>query len=106
MAFVEAPTALPYIAAIERMTRANLTLLKLVAMLALYCFIFVLPLIGVLAIHTVLQNRATHVLARIQKLVYRWFYRWVFPVFRVIIIALGVVLILDSFTQLFGASII
>lgn len=102
MAFVETPTALPYLAAIERINRANLSMFGLIAALTFYCLIFVLPLIGLLVISTVLQERGARLLKRIQQIVNQWFPRS----FQAILIGFGIVLIIDSVMHLFGRSIL
>lgn len=101
MAFVETPTALPYLAAIERITRTKPDILELMVLLAWYCLIFILPLIGLLTIHIVLKNHSPDVLDRVQKIVNQWFPK----LFQFVLIALGIVLVIDCFTQLFGVSV-
>ena len=102
MAFVEAPTALPYLAAIERSTRANLQLPELMGVLAFYNLIFVLPLIVLLGIYLVLRNRAATLLHNIHRSVTEWFPK----IMRVILMVLGFVLIADCMAHIFGHSIL
>jgi cytochrome c biogenesis protein CcdA len=67
MAFVEAPTALPYLAAIEQITREDLQLPEVLGVLAFYNLIFVFPLIVLLGMYLVLRNRAATLLNNIHQ---------------------------------------
>lgn len=101
MALLEAPTALPYLIAIEKIRQSNPTLLQLMLLLLFYDFIFVLPLIALLLLYLVLQNRTSQ-LDRIQAFVNHWF-----PIaFRIVLIGLGAVLIADCVFRLFGRSLL
>ena len=91
MAFVEAPTALPYLVAIERITRANLPLHQTIAVLTLYNIIFVLPLTVLLGMYLLLRERSTHLINRINRAIVAWFPQ----IMRVILLLLGSALILD-----------
>jgi cytochrome c biogenesis protein CcdA len=55
---LEAPTALPYLAAIERIARTKLSLLDLAGLLGFYNLVFVMPLIGLLSIYIAFQSRS------------------------------------------------
>lgn len=102
MAFVEAPTALPYLTAIERMTKSNPNTFQLACLLLFYDFIFILPLIVLLVIYCVAQKRAIRILSNAQGFVNRWF-----PfLFRYVLIGCGIVLILDSIAHGFRRSLI
>lgn len=96
MALVEAPTALPYLIAIERITQTNPNLLQLTLLLLFYDLIFVLPLIVLVIVYHVAQNRASQILTNIQAFVNRWF----LVLFRYVLIVLGIILILNSTTHL------
>lgn len=96
MAFVEAPTALPYLVAIERITRANLPLHQVIGVLTLYNVIFVLPLTGLLGIYFLLRERSTHLIQRINRAVVAWSPK----IIRVVLIVLGLALILDCIAYL------
>lgn len=102
MAFAETPTALPYLAAIEQITRANLELPQLIGAIAFYNIIFVFPLIVLLAIYCFFHNSASNVLRNIHQFVTKWFPK----IMRVILIAVGFVLIADCITHIFGYSIL
>jgi cytochrome c biogenesis protein CcdA len=100
MAFVEAPTALPYLAALERMTSANLPLQQLMGVLTFYNVIFVFPLFVLLGIYLLLGDRAADLLDRINPLITKWFPK----IMRVILIGLGFLLILDCIAYPLGYS--
>ena len=102
MAFVEAPTALPYLAAIERITREDLQLPELMGVLAFYNFIFVFPMIVLLGIYLGLRDSAATLMNKIYQSVTKWFPK----IMRVILIALGFVLIADCIAHLFDHSIL
>lgn len=101
IAFVEAPTALPYLAAIERITRANLELPQIMGAIAFYNLIFVLPLIALLSIYLTLRNRSSELLTKIHQFVTKWFPK----IIKFILIGLGLWLIGDCIAYLFGKSI-
>ena len=102
MALLEAPTALPYLAAIERITRTHPSLIKLALLLLFYSFIFVLPLIVLVVVYASSQKRATRSLFAIQEFVNRWL-----PIlFRYLLIGFGAALILDCIAHGFGYSLI
>lgn len=102
IAFVEAPTALPYLAAIERITRENLELPQVMSVIAFYNLIFVLPLIALVVIYVIFRNNAVTLLQRIHYYVTKWFPK----VMKVILISLGILLIADCIAHVFGKSII
>jgi cytochrome c biogenesis protein CcdA len=101
MALIEAPTALPFLAAIERIIQANLPILETIAALTLYCVIFVLPLVILLAAYIVLRDRASGFIHASQSAIAIWFPR----IFQIILILLGIVLILDSALHFIGRSL-
>lgn len=102
MAFVEAPTALPYLAAIEQIAREDLQLPQLLGVLAFYNLIFVFPLIVLLGIYLVLRNSAGTLLNNIHQSVTKWFPK----IMGVIFIVFGFVLIADCIAHIFGHSIV
>jgi cytochrome c biogenesis protein CcdA len=101
MALIEAPTALPFLAAIERITRANLSVLETIAAITLYCVVFVLPLVILLAAYIFLRDRASSFIQASQRTISNWFPK----IFKVVLILLGIVLILDSALHLAGYSL-
>ncbi len=102
MAFVEAPTALPYLAAIEQITREDLQLPELLGVLAFYNLIFVFPLIVLLGMYLVLRNSAATLLNNIHQSVTKWFPK----IMGAIFIAFGFVFIADCIAHIFGHSIV
>lgn len=62
--FLEAPTALPYIVAIERLTQSKLNLLQFISILVFYNIIFILPLLALLLIYITYQKRASVIILR------------------------------------------
>jgi cytochrome c biogenesis protein CcdA len=102
MAFVEAPTALPYLAAIEQITREDLQVTEVLGVLAFYNLIFVFPLIVLLGMYLVLRNRAATLLKNIHQSVTKWFPK----IMCVILIVLGFVLIADCIAHILGYSIV
>lgn len=100
MAFVEAPTAFPYLAALERMVHANLPFHQLLGVLTLYNIIFVFPLIGLLGIYLFFRNRAAALINRINYGIAKWFPK----IMRVIFIVFGIVFIVDCIAYFLGRS--
>jgi cytochrome c biogenesis protein CcdA len=94
----ESPTALPYLAAIQQIIRANLDWLSIVAILGLYNLIFVFPLIVLLGIYIVLQGRSAALLHRINRAIEQWGPR----ILRVVLIVLGAALVLNGVAYTFG----
>ena len=94
----EFPTALPYLAAIQQIIRANLDWLSIIAILGLYNLIFVFPLIVLLGIYILLQGRSTALLHRINRAIEQWGP----SILRVVLIVLGAALVLDSVVYTFG----
>jgi cytochrome c biogenesis protein CcdA len=102
LAFTEAPTALPYLAAIDQITRTNPSLPELALLLLFYDLIFVVPLVLLVVVYVAARNRSTQAISLIQEFVSRWF-----PLlFQSVLILLGIVLIADSIAQGFGRSVI
>lgn len=102
MALVEAPTALPFLVAIERITQIDPTLVQLALLLLFYVLVFIFPLVVLVAVYYFSQNRESRILLNIQAFVNRWF-----PIlFRYLLIVFGVILILDSIAHGFGRSLI
>src|SRR5918993_2028882 len=64
--FLELPTALPYLGAVEAITRADLAVGDWLPLLAAYNLIFVLPPLALLAAHVVLGDRAGALLERLR----------------------------------------
>ncbi len=96
----EFPTALPYLAALERVIQARLDLLSIMSVLGLYNVLFVLPLVVLLGIYIVFQESAAALLNAINRSINRFAPK----ILRVILIGLGTVLIIDCIAYLLGHS--
>jgi cytochrome c biogenesis protein CcdA len=96
----EFPTALPYLAAIEQITRAKLDLFAIMSMLGLYNSIFVLPLIILLGIYLLFHQQSTELLHRINRAIAIWSPK----ILRALLIGLGFLLVVDSFAYSVGRS--
>lgn len=95
------PTAIPYIAAIERMLQANLSSVALVGTVALYNFLYLIPLIALFVIYLFLGKRAVAVLQKVTAFITRWS-----PIVLVVFcVVAGVLLVADSIAFAFGKPI-
>jgi cytochrome c biogenesis protein CcdA len=88
---LEAPTALPYLAAIERLARAKLSLLNLAVTLGLYNLVFVVPLIGLLCIYITLQEKSAKLLRQVNQASVKWSPK----VLQVLLSVIGTLLVAD-----------
>lgn len=95
---LEAPTAFPYLAAIERITRTRLSLLDLAGFLGIYNFVFVMPLIGLLGIYIVFQSRSTEFLKQINQAITKCSPK----ILRVLLLIMGAFLLADGITSILG----
>lgn len=96
----EFPTALPYLAAIEQITRAKLDLFGIMSILGVYNLIFVLPLIILLGIYIVFHQESAILLHRINRAIAIWSPK----ILRILLLGLGLLLISDSLAYCFGHS--
>ncbi len=96
----EFPTALPYLAAIEQITRAKLDLFSIISILGVYNLIFVLPLIILLSIYITFHQESTILLHRINRAIAIWSPE----ILRILLLGLGLLLITDSIGYYFGHS--
>lgn len=94
----EFPTALPYLAALERVIQARLDILSIMSVLGLYNVVFVLPLVILLGIYIVFQESAAGQLNAINRSINKFAPK----ILRVVLICLGAVLIFDGIAYLFG----
>lgn len=95
------PTALPYLAAIERIVGSQLDLLTTMGILAIYNLIFVLPLIILLGVYLCLGEQSTNLLQVIHRSVQKWGHK----ILRVLLIGLGLLLIADCIAGSLGRPI-
>jgi uncharacterized membrane protein len=96
----EFTTALPYLAALEQISRAKLDLVALISVLGLYNSIFVLPLIILLGIYLRFHQQSDGLLQRINRAIALWSPR----ILRVLLMAIGLVLVVDSIAYSVGHS--
>ena len=95
---LEAPTAFPYLAAIERIARTNLSLPDLAGLLSLYNLVFVMPLVGLLGVYIAFQSRSAELLKRINQAITRWSPK----ILRVLLLLTGAFLLADGITSILG----
>ena len=93
---LEAPTALPYLVAIERIARTKLSLLDLAGLLGFYNLVFVMPLVGLLGIYIAFQSRSAKTLQRINQAIIKWSPR----ILRVLLLVTGAFLFFDGITSI------
>jgi cytochrome c biogenesis protein CcdA len=97
---LEAPTALPYIAAIERIAQAKLSFYDLVGVLSIYNVVFVMPLIGLLGIYIAFQDRRTELLKRINQSITKWTPK----ILRVLLLVTGCILFVSGIMSILVQS--
>jgi cytochrome c biogenesis protein CcdA len=95
------PTALPYLAAIERISKMQFDLFTTVSVLGIYNTIFVLPLVALLGIYLYLGDRSANLIFGINQSIQKWGHK----ILRVLLIGLGIVLIADGIAFFFGRPI-
>lgn len=95
------PTALPYLAAIERIIRLQLDTLTTIGILAIYNLIFVLPLIVLLGIYLSQGEQSIHLIRAIQRSMQKWGSK----ILRMLLVGLGLLLIADCIAYSFGHPI-
>lgn len=97
---LEAPTALLYIAAIERIAQAKLSFYDLAGVLSIYNLVFVMPLIGLLSIYIAFQDRRTELLKRINQSITKWTPK----ILRVLLLVTGSVLLVSGIMSILVQS--
>lgn len=95
---LEAPTAFPYLGAIERVAHAKLSLSDLAGLLGIYNLVFVMPLIGLLGIYIAFQSRSAELLKRINQAITRWSPQ----ILRVLLPVTGTFLLADCVASILG----
>jgi cytochrome c biogenesis protein CcdA len=96
----EFPTALPYLAALEQISRAKLDPVAIMSVLGIYNSIFVLPLIILLGIYLRFHHQSAELLHRINRAIARWSPK----ILRVLLVGLGLLLVIDSLAYSVGRS--
>lgn len=95
---LEAPTALPYLAAIERLARANLSLPNLAVILGVYNLVFVVPLIGLLCLYITLQEKSAKLLRQVNQAIVQWSPK----VLQILLFVMGTLLVADCIAYSLG----
>jgi cytochrome c biogenesis protein CcdA len=95
---LEAPTAFPYLAAIERVAHAKLSLLDLAGLLGIYNLVFVMPLIGLLGIYIAFQRRSAELLKSINQAITKWSSK----ILGVLLLVTGTFLLADCIASILG----
>lgn len=96
IAFSEAPTALPYLAAIEKIVQENLSYSQIIVCLTIYNLVFVSPLIILLLLYLFFQQKSLGILDYIQRFVNRWIPK----IMRLIAVIFGLLLVIDSIVHI------
>ncbi|MBD2730713.1 GAP family protein [Nostoc sp. FACHB-892] len=95
------PTALPYLAAIERIVRSQFDLFTTMGVLAIYNVIFVFPLIALLGLYICLGEHSLNLIQAINRSVQKWGHK----ILRVLLMGLGILLIVDCIAFALGRPI-
>lgn len=96
------PTAIPYIAALERILQAKLSLGWLLGAVAFYNLIYILPLLILLGLYFVLGTRGVATLQAINVFIRKWSP----PVLAVLCFITGLVLLADCIAFVFGQTLL
>jgi cytochrome c biogenesis protein CcdA len=98
LTIVTAPAALPYLAGIDLILQSERSDLEMVIALAIYCVLYVAPLVALMAVRYVLGARSAALLERIDDSVATWVPR----VVAVLLILLGSLMIADGVSYFLG----
>lgn len=96
------PTAIPYIAALERMLQAKLSVWWLLGATAFYNLIYILPLLILLGLYFVLGTRGVATLQSINRFISKWSP----PVLAILCALTGLVLLADCTAFVFGRTLL
>jgi hypothetical protein len=96
------PTAFLYLAAIEQIVGAKLTLFGVLLALVTYNLVLIVPIVSLLGIYVVFQKQSLLILNLLNRLILRWVPR----IFRVILMGIGCILIVHCFINLTGFSLL
>lgn len=99
---LEAPTAFPYLAAIERIVHVKPSLPDLAGLLGIYNLVFVMPLIGLLGIYIAFQSRSAELLKRINQAITTWSPK----ILRVLLLVAGTFLLADCIASILGRPLL
>lgn len=95
------PTALPYLAAIERISTMQFDLLTTMSILGIYNTIYILPLVALVGIYLYLVDRSVNLISDINQSIQKWGHK----ILRFLLIGLGIVLIVDGIAFFLGQPI-
>ncbi len=99
---LEVPTALPYLAAIERLARAKLSLLNLAVILGFYNLVFVIPLIWLLCIYITLQKKSAKLLRQVNQAIVKWSPK----ILQILLFVMGTLLVADCIAYSLGCPLL
>ncbi|RCJ15753.1 hypothetical protein A6S26_34050 [Nostoc sp. ATCC 43529] len=91
--FWESSTALPYVAAIQRILQAKLNFHELIVVLLFYNLIFVFPLISLLGIYIVHPKNSSVLINKIDQIMESP------KIHQILLIGIGLFLVIDCFTR-------
>ncbi|RUS96615.1 cytochrome C biogenesis protein CcdA [Dulcicalothrix desertica PCC 7102] len=95
--FLEAPTALPYIIAIERIVQSRLNSLEVIFTLIFYNLIFVSPLLVLLLLYVFFREKSAHLILLIAHKIIKYSPK----VFQILLLIIGIWLLIDSLYSYF-----
>ena len=95
---VETPTALPHIAALKQMNDAHVSIPIFILIWALYDLIFIFPLLIMVAVYLVLNDKAISYLEGFYYRINRWFSK----ILPFLLSGIGVFFIVNSLIQFFS----
>ena len=102
LTIVGLPGAVPYFAAIDLILRTDVTLLQQMLALGYYNYVFVTPLVAIVALRLILGERSTGTLDAVKKFFDTWGQRLIVA----LLLILGVVLVLDGIGWFLGHPLI
>lgn len=94
------PTALLYLAAIEQIVRAKLTVSNTMIALATYNLVLILPIVILLGIYITSPKKSLLFLRLINQLITKW----IPQIFRVLLVGVGCVLIANCLVNILGLN--
>ena len=95
---VTAPAALPYLAAIDLILQSDAGKLEILTVLAIYCAIYVTPMVALVVLRSMAGRRSAALLARVNRIVSTSVPR----VAAVLVLILGLLILAESVAFFFG----
>ena len=96
------PVALPYLAAIDQLLRADLTLFEMVLALLYYNVLFILPLAALVFIRVFFPHQSERIFEFIKDMIAKWGRR----VIMTLLVILGLVMVVDGIGWFLGMPLI